>query len=118
MRVVIHKAQKQPKRVVFPEGEEEKILRACQILVDERIADPILLGDKAKILERAEECRLHLEDSVQVVNPRTSRIEGDLCRGLYRLRQRKGVTQKEAEEYILNRNVFGSMMVRMAMPTR
>ena len=44
LRMMIHKAQAQPKRVVFPEGENEKILRACHILVEEKIAVPILLG--------------------------------------------------------------------------
>ena len=59
MRVMIHKAQRQPKRVVFPEGEEPKILRACQILIDEKIAHPILLGDEEKIRAAMEELHLH-----------------------------------------------------------
>ena len=49
MRAMINKAQKDPKRIVFTEGEEGKILRACQILLDEKIALPILLGNEAKI---------------------------------------------------------------------
>src|SRR5581483_6869112 len=49
MRAMINKAQKEPKRVVFTEGEEGKILRACQILIDEKIASPILIGSKDKI---------------------------------------------------------------------
>ncbi len=53
MRVVIHKAQRAPQRIVFPEGEESKILRACQILLDERIATPILLGSEAVIRARS-----------------------------------------------------------------
>ena len=54
---MINKAQRQPKRVVFPEGDEDKILRACQILVDESIAFPILLGDEETIRRRAAELR-------------------------------------------------------------
>ncbi len=53
MRMFIHKAQKAPKRIVFPEGDEEKILRASQIILDEEIATPILLGHQATIEERA-----------------------------------------------------------------
>ena len=53
MRGMIHKAQKQPKRVVFTEGEEGKILRACQILMDEKIAIPILLGNEETIRANA-----------------------------------------------------------------
>ncbi len=62
MRIMIHKAQRRPKRVVFPEGEETKILRACQILLDEKIASPILLGDEAVDPGNASpSCHLHLD---------------------------------------------------------
>src|SRR5260370_29876703 len=52
MRIMIHKAQQAPKRVVFPEGEESKVLRAAQILIDEKIAVPILLGKESVIRQR------------------------------------------------------------------
>src|SRR5260370_9040849 len=68
MRVMIPKAQSKPRRVVFPEGEESKILRACQILVDEEIARPILLGDNARIRAKMVELHLQLGD-VLVVEP-------------------------------------------------
>jgi malate dehydrogenase (oxaloacetate-decarboxylating)(NADP+) len=112
MRVMIHKAQRNPQRVVFPEGEEPKILRACQILIDERIAHPILLGSEAKIRTVASDLRLHL-DSAQVIDPSCFGRRPVYAEELYRLRQRKGVTRSEAEELILNHNVFGSMMVYM-----
>ena len=110
MQVMIHKAQKQPQRVVFPEGEEDKILRACQILVDEKIALPILLGAVKRIRSRIAELHLNLE-SAQVIEPAGSAQLPVYIEELYRLRHRKGVTRKEAEELILNRTVFGSMMV-------
>ncbi|RPI09837.1 MAG: phosphotransacetylase, partial [Acidobacteriales bacterium] len=110
MRVMINKAQRAPQRVVFPEGEETKILRASQILLDERIAAPVLLGDEAKIRATAADLHLHLEGA-QIVNPlRFPRLETYVDE-LYRLRHRKGVTRTEAEEMMRNRNVFGSMMV-------
>lgn len=112
MRVVIHKAQKEPKRVVFPEGEESKVLRACQILLDEKIARPILLGNKQKIRARARELHLHLE-GVEIIDPSISPRLGLYTDELYRLRHRRGVTRKEAEDHILNRNVFGAMMVHL-----
>jgi malate dehydrogenase (oxaloacetate-decarboxylating)(NADP+) len=111
-RVMIHKAQRAPMRVVFPEGEHDKILRACQILLDESIARPILLGDEAKIRRRAEELRLHLE-AVTVVDPNQSPRLPLYCEEWYKLRHRKGVTRNEAAETIQNHNVFGSLMVRM-----
>jgi malate dehydrogenase (oxaloacetate-decarboxylating)(NADP+) len=109
---VIHKAQKQPKRVVFPEGAEAKILRACQILVDEKIAQPILLGPEEKVRARIEELHLHL-DGVRIVNPALFPGLPTYREELYRLRQRRGVTHTEAEQVILNRTVFGSMMVHL-----
>jgi malate dehydrogenase (oxaloacetate-decarboxylating)(NADP+) len=111
-RVMIHKAQRAPMRVVFPEGEHEKILRACQILLDEGIARPILLGEEAKIRQRAAELHLHLE-AATIVDPSRSPYLPLYCEEWYKLRHRKGVTRNEAEEMILNHNVFGSMMVRM-----
>jgi len=110
MRVVIHKAQRQPMRVVFPEGEETKILRACQILLDERIATPILLGRESLIRECIEECRLTLE-GIRIIDPRTSPDLERYSDQLYSLRQRKGITPIEAREWMVQRNVFGSMMV-------
>ena len=112
MRGIIHKAQRKPKRVVFPEGEEDKILRACQILLDEKIANPILLGDPAVVCARAEELHLHLE-GVEVIDPVTSPKFRSYTEELVRLRQRKGITCTEAPEIMRRKVVYGSMMVRL-----
>jgi malate dehydrogenase (oxaloacetate-decarboxylating)(NADP+) len=112
MRGMINKAQRQPQRIVFTEGEEGKILRACQILLDEKIALPILLGNEAKIRAKVEELHLHLE-GVQIVDPtQFARIE-EYTEEFYSLRQRKGITRTEAEQTIRNPTTFGSMMVRL-----
>jgi malate dehydrogenase (oxaloacetate-decarboxylating)(NADP+) len=112
MRVMIHKAQRQPKRIVFTEGEEGKILRACQILLDEKIASPILLGDEEVIKARAAELHLHL-DGAAVVNPAAfPRIE-EYAEEFYCLRQRKGVTRTEAAQLVRNPVTFGSLMLRL-----
>jgi malate dehydrogenase (oxaloacetate-decarboxylating)(NADP+) len=110
MRTVINKARRQPQRVVFPEGEESKILRACQILLDEGIAAPVLLGNEQKIRSTAEELHLHL-GGVQVIDPACAPQFEGYASELYRLRRRKGVTLREARELLQNRNYFGSMMV-------
>jgi malate dehydrogenase (oxaloacetate-decarboxylating)(NADP+) len=112
MRGMIHKAQRAPKRIVFTEGEEPKILRACQILVDEKIALPILLGNEEKILARAADLRLHLEE-VQIVDPAAFPRLAEYTEEFYSFRQRKGVTRTEAAELILHHTTFGSMMVRL-----
>jgi malate dehydrogenase (oxaloacetate-decarboxylating)(NADP+) len=109
---MIHKAQANPKHVVFPEGDNEKILRACHALVEEKIADPILLGDANKIHNRAQELGVSLA-GMKIVDPATSDRREIYVLELFRLRQRRGVTLHEAETLINNRNVFGSMMVHM-----
>ncbi|MGA8580189.1 MAG: phosphate acyltransferase, partial [Bryobacteraceae bacterium] len=112
MRAMIHKAQKQPKRIVFAEGEQPKILRASQILLDEKIAQPILLGNPQKIQERIHEMHLNLTGA-QVIEPACfARLE-EYLEEFYQLRQRKGITRTEAAQTILNPVTFGSMMVRL-----
>lgn len=112
MRAMIHKAQKHPERIVFPEGEEPKILRACQVLIDDGIAIPILLGRKERIRYLAAELHLHL-DGVQVIEADRWSELPTYAEELYRLRRRKGITRKSAEQAILNPNVFGAMMLHM-----
>jgi malate dehydrogenase (oxaloacetate-decarboxylating)(NADP+) len=112
MRGMINKAQHQPKRIVFTEGEEGKILRACQILLDEKIAWPILLGNEAKIRAKIEELHLHLEGA-QIVDPKKFARIDEYTEEFYSLRQRKGITRTEAEQTIRNPTTFGSMMVRL-----
>src|SRR5450631_548134 len=112
MRGMINKAQRDPKRIVFTEGEEGKILRACQILLDEKIAIPILLGNETKIRAKIEELRLHLEGA-QIVDPKKFARIDEYTEEFYSLRQRKGITRTEAEQTIRNPTTFGSMMVRL-----
>ena len=112
MRIVINKARRNPKRVVFPEGTEEKILRACQILHDEGIAHPVLLGDPKEVLRQMD--ALKLDFPAQIVDPRESLRRDGYVEELLRIRQRKGVTRSEAEQQLRrDRNAYGSMMVRM-----
>jgi malate dehydrogenase (oxaloacetate-decarboxylating)(NADP+) len=111
-RTMVHKAQARPKQVVFPEGDNEKILRACHTLVEEKIAKPVLLGDAATIQAKAKEFDADLE-GMRIVDPATSPLREAYVQELFRLRQRKGVTLREANILIGDRNVFGSMMVHM-----
>jgi malate dehydrogenase (oxaloacetate-decarboxylating)(NADP+) len=112
MRVMVHKAQTHPKRVVFPEGDEDKILRACQILVDEKIAQPILLGKEDVIRRKIDELRLHL-NGVTIIDPETSPWRERFNHEHYLLRQRKGMTHTESVARVLNPTVFGALMVRL-----
>ena len=112
MRVIVHKAKQRPKRVVFPEGESEKILRAAHILADEKIAQPMLIGSTKVIREKAEDLGVNLE-RIQVVDPNMWSKRDDYVQALYELRQRRGVTLSEAQTLINDRNFFGSVMVHM-----
>jgi malate dehydrogenase (oxaloacetate-decarboxylating)(NADP+) len=113
MRMIIHKAQRAPKRIVFPEGDQDKILRAAQILVDERVARPILLGNEEVIRRRAEELHLHFNESVDIIDPVKSPKWDAYVAEYMRLRQRKGVTWSEAPRAMTSRTRFGAMMVRL-----
>jgi malate dehydrogenase (oxaloacetate-decarboxylating)(NADP+) len=112
MRMVIHKAQASPKRVVFPEGEDDKIMRAAHILADEKIAQPILLGNIDTIRKRAANLGITL-DGVVLVDPADSPNLEHYIGTLYDLRQRRGVTLSEAREMLTNRNMFGCIMVHL-----
>jgi malate dehydrogenase (oxaloacetate-decarboxylating)(NADP+) len=111
-RMMIHKAQSHPKNVVFPEGENEKVLRACHTLLEENIALPILLGNHSVIHKKTIELGLELEN-VRIVDPADSPLRESYIQELYRLRQRRGITLTEAQASITNHNVFGSMMLHM-----
>jgi malate dehydrogenase (oxaloacetate-decarboxylating)(NADP+) len=112
MRVMVHKAQANPKRIVFPEGSHQKILRACHVLTEEKIAVPILLGRADEIRRSAAELGVPL-DGVAIVETTTAPRRQEYVRELYRLRQRHGVTLGSADELMNDPNIFGSMMVRM-----
>ena len=112
MRVMVHKAQRNPKRVVFPEGSHQKILRACHVLTEEKIAIPILLGKTEEIRRTAAQLGVPL-NGVTIVETATAPRRQEYVRELYRLRQRRGVTLGAADELMNDPNIFGSMMVRM-----
>lgn len=111
-RAMIQKAQAKPKNVVFPEGDNEKILRASHSILDEKIATPILLGNAAIIMTKAAELGLDLSQA-KIVDPASSPLRESYTHELFRLRQRRGVTLTEARTLIEERNIFASMMVRM-----
>jgi malate dehydrogenase (oxaloacetate-decarboxylating)(NADP+) len=112
LQVILQKAQSDPRRIVFPEGEEEKILRAAHILREEQIAHPILLGNRAAILEAAESFHLPAE-GWEIVDPEKSPQFDAYAQEYFRLRQRKGVTPDEARSVMRHRTTFGAMMVRL-----
>ena len=111
IRVITSKAKQNPQRVVFAEADTYKILKAAQIVNDEGIAIPILLGNRKKIANLIEEHNLRLED-IKVIDPREeaqSVLEfGDL---FFEKRMRRGFTQYESRKIMQERNYYGAMMV-------
>ena len=112
IRQAIHKAKTAPKRIVFPEGDQNKILTACQILMEEKIAQPILIGSEAQIKAKIGELGLHLPD-LSIVDPATASYSDLYIQELFNLRQRKGMTLQQARKEILKPNIFGSLMLHL-----
>jgi malate dehydrogenase (oxaloacetate-decarboxylating)(NADP+) len=112
MRIMIHKAQRHPARVVFPEGEQSRVIRASQILVEEKVAIPVLLGNEQRIRQQFSDLHLN-SDGVMIVDPVASPLTDGYAEEFYQLRHRKGVTRDEARASVSSSTTFGSMMVRM-----
>jgi malate dehydrogenase (oxaloacetate-decarboxylating)(NADP+) len=113
MRLVINKAKKEPKKIVYPEGWEPKIMRACQIITDEQIGHPILLGTKEFINEQGKALNVDLSDT-EIIDPDKSDKLEKYAKEFHRIRARKGMTYSEAKIQLKgNWRLFGAMMVRM-----
>jgi malate dehydrogenase (oxaloacetate-decarboxylating)(NADP+) len=110
MRGIINRAQRDPRRVVFPEGDEPKIIRAAATLVEDGIAMPILLGNRERIETVAAEARISL-DEITIEDPATSPRRDEYAHFMWQLRQRKGLSLDEARRQLFNGNYFGSCMV-------
>jgi malate dehydrogenase (oxaloacetate-decarboxylating)(NADP+) len=114
LKFINNKARQNPKRVVFTEAENIKILKAAQIAKDEGIAIPILLGNRAKIASMIEEYGLHL-DGVEIMDPKSEDMEPMRCvygETFFSMRQRRGVNLYEAKKAMRERTYFGCMMVQ------
>ncbi len=109
---VIEKLQRHPKRVVFPEGTEPRILQAARQFQALRLGVPILLGDQAKVKAAAEELKISL-DGIRVINPATSEDLENFSNRFFRLRREKGLRVTEAQEAMLQPNYYGAMMLAM-----
>lgn len=115
LKNITEKAKCNPKRVVFAEADNYKILKAAQLVYEEGIALPILLGKEAKIAEVAKEYHLEL-GNIPIIDPRSAKHRNKknfYADMLYEKRKRKGVTLAEAQEMMRSRNYFGSAMVEM-----
>lgn len=112
IRLLINRAKTNPKRIVFAEADHLDVLKAAQIVLEEGIGNPILLGNKEIIQELMVE--IGFEDNVTIIDPKTK--EEDARRNKYaktfwKSRQRRGMTLLDAEKWMRERNYFAAMMV-------
>ncbi len=112
MRGIMNRAVRDPRRVVFPEGTEPKVIRAAQLLAEDGIAIPILLGNRDAIERAASNAGLKLGD-LQIEDPLTHPRRNEYAQYLFERRQRKGLSRGEAEQRLTNTNYFGSLMLAM-----
>jgi malate dehydrogenase (oxaloacetate-decarboxylating)(NADP+) len=110
MRVVLNKAKNNPQRIVLAEGDDEKMIRAAHQLVDQGIAEPILIGDRERIWAIME--TLALDFDPEIIDPGEGNLD-PYAERLYELRHRKGITRREAGELVQDGNYLGSVMVEM-----
>lgn len=113
LRFIVNKAKQAPKRVVFAEAENLKVLKAAQIAFDEGIATPILLGNEEVIRKLIAEHSLQLE-GVEIIDPRSEQAAGkiaDFGEAFFEKRKRRGYNLFEAKKAMKDRVHFGCMMV-------
>ena len=115
VRTLTEKAERNPKRVVFAEADNYKVLKAAQTAYEEGVALPILLGRKERLLEMIEEFSMEFPE-VEIIDPKSDeelnrrKKYGEV---FFEMRKRKGFTEYEALKIMRERNYFGAMMVHM-----
>jgi len=109
----IEKAKKDPRRIVFPEGTEPRILRAVEIIKKEGIAHPILIGNEEEIRNKAAETNVNLE-GIQIINPEHSDKLDIYADRLVEIRKGKVESVEKAKEILKDSIYYGTMMVRLS----
>jgi phosphate acetyltransferase len=109
---VIEKLQRHPKRIVFPEGTEPRVLQAARQYYSLRLGVPILLGDRSAIKDAAARLNVSLE-GIRIINPAESEDLDNFAHRFERLRRSKGIKPEEARDAMTKVNYYGAMMVAM-----
>jgi malate dehydrogenase (oxaloacetate-decarboxylating)(NADP+) len=111
IRIITHKAMKNPKKIVFPDGEEEKIIRAAHIIAGDNIGIPILLGNEDIIKNKMQELKYN-PNEIEIRDPRKCDKRAKYAEEFFISRHRKGITRAEANKLMYQRVYYGSMMVK------
>ena len=112
MSVTMSKAKRALKRIVFPEGSEQKIIRAAHILSDEKICSPILLGNQSAIEKIAKMHKVNLS-GIQIIDHLQDPQMEEFVENYYKIRQRHGMDHEEASKALKRLTYFGLMMVQL-----
>ncbi len=112
MRGLSLRVQHDPQRIVFPEGEDARVLRAARVLADDGAARPILLGDLDAIRRLSDDAGVTLEE-IELLDPRHAVDTETMAQELWRRRQRRGITLREARTLVKDPMYYGLLMLRM-----
>ena len=111
VQLIRNKASERKRKVVLPEGTEERMIKAAEIIKKEEIAHLILLGDESEIREKAKKLNVDLGDAT-IINPEKSPDFDTYVETYYELRKEKGMTPEQARETMKNPLFFGAMLVK------
>ena len=119
IRGIINKIKRQNKarsyalpRIVFPEGNSKRTLKAVNMLYEEKLMKPILLGDKEEVRQLIQDMELDNMDGVEIISPVLSPHFKSYAKAFYEMKQRKGILKKEAGQLMKDPNYFGAMMLK------
>ena len=110
-QLIREKAKKNPKIIVLPEGEEPRMIKAAETIINEGLASLILLGIEENIKSKARELGVDLSNKIQIINPKASEKLKEYAESYYQLRKHKGVSLDEAYQLLENPLYFGALMV-------
>lgn len=110
-QLIREKAKKNPKIIVLPEGEEQRMIKAAETIINEGIASLILLGREENIKSKAQELGIDLSNKIKIINPKDSEKLKKYAESYYQLRKNKGVSSDQAYQLLENPLYFGALMV-------
>ena len=110
-QLIREKAKKNTKIIVLPEGEEPRMIKAAETIINEGLASLILLGREENIKSKARELGIDLSNKIQIINPKDSKKLKEYADSYYQLRKNKGVSSEEAFQLLENPLYFGALMV-------
>jgi len=110
-QLIRKKAKKNPKIIVLPEGEEPRMIKAAETIINEGFASLILLGREESIKSKAQELGVELPNEIKIINPKDSKKLKEYAESYYQLRKNKGISSDEAYQLLENPLYFGALMV-------